>query len=316
MIGIVIITYNSEDVIGRCLDSCLNIADAEVVVVDNHSSDRSRDEVEKRPGVRLIANASNRGFAAAANQGIEALDTTCILLLNPDTVLKSGIENLLTTCMQPRVGAVGGLLLGCDGVSQSGFNIRQFPTPWTLAFEALGLNRVWPGNPVNLAYRIKTPNIATRNAGQPAGAMLMIRRTAWKEIGGFDEAFHPVWFEDVDFCRRLRDAGYDIAFVPDAIAEHVGGHSAKGLPWASREMYWYGSLLRYAAKHFSAPGRLLVTVSVTLGCVPRMLVRSLLYRNLKPVSVYSKVMLLSGAGLIRGHGGEMGAPPGLAVKPQ
>lgn len=316
MFGIVIITYNSEDVIGRCLDSCLNLPDADVVVVDNNSSDGSRAEIGKRSRVRLIANSSNRGFAAAANQGIEALDTSCVLLLNPDTVLKSGIEGLVTACMQSRVGAVGGLLLGVDGEPQDGFNIRGFPTAVTLAFEALGVNRLWATNPVNRAYRQPTPKAAIQNADQPAGAMLMIRRTAWQEIGGFDEAFHPVWFEDVDFCRRLRNADYEIAFVPGAIAEHIGAHSAKKLDWESRELYWYGSLLRYASKHFSAPGRILVTVSVALGCVPRMLMQSLLNRNLKPVSVYSKVMLRSGACLICSHGGEMGAPPRLAVKPQ
>src|SRR5689334_13520010 len=105
MFGIVIVTYNSEDVIGRCLDACLAISGADVVIVDNGSSDLTRELVASRRDVRLIANATNRGFAAAANQGIAALDTSFILLLNPDTVLKSGIEELLSACMQPRVGA-------------------------------------------------------------------------------------------------------------------------------------------------------------------------------------------------------------------
>src|SRR5689334_8762080 len=216
MLTIVVITYNSEEVIGACLDSCLTVSGATVIVVDNHSSDETIAEVTKR-SVRLIANDTNRGFAAAANQGIAASDDPFVLLMNPDTILRSGLDALIETCRQPEVGAAGGRLVSKTGSAQDGFNVRQFPTALTLSFEALGVNRIWPGNPINRAYRTPTPDEQTFDAGQPAGAMLMVRRSAWHHIGGFDEAFHPVWFEDVDFCLRLRNAGYRIAFAPAAV---------------------------------------------------------------------------------------------------
>jgi GT2 family glycosyltransferase len=163
---------------------------------------------------------------------------------------------------------------------------------------------------------VRTPTQTTLDAEQPAGAMLMVRRTAWETIGGFDEGFHPVWFEDVDFCRRLRDAGYKIAFEPAAVAQHLGGHSAGKLVWKSREVYWYGSLLRYASKHFTTPSRALVAVAVAGACIPRMVIRSVLYRSLAPISVYSKVMWLSGLCLMSSRtSGGLGAPQGLAVEP-
>src|SRR6266498_5785975 len=98
MIGVVIITYNSADVIGRCLDACRRFPNLQVLVVDNASTDQTVNEAQRRRGVRLIANTENRGFAAAANQGIRALETDFVLLLNPDTELKTSPDLLTANC--------------------------------------------------------------------------------------------------------------------------------------------------------------------------------------------------------------------------
>src|SRR5438270_10985866 len=127
MVGIVIVTYNSQEVIGDCLDSCLRLSGVRVVVVDNDSQDATLDIVRRRTGIRLIANPTNRGFAAACNQGIAALDTTFVLLLNPDAVLVSGLQDLVDAAGQIRVGAAGGRLIDATGVSQTGFHVRGFP---------------------------------------------------------------------------------------------------------------------------------------------------------------------------------------------
>ena len=78
----------------------------------------------------------------------------------------------------------------------------------------------------------------------------MFRREVWQRLGGFDTQFYPLWFEDVDFCKRACDLGLKIQYVPQVTARHQGGHSIAGLDWACREVYWYVSLLRYASKHF------------------------------------------------------------------
>ena len=102
---------------------------------------------------------------------------------------------------------------------------------------------------------------------QPAGAFFLFRRDAWQQLNGFDEAFYPIWFEDVDFCKRLIDGGWQIKYVPESRAVHEGGHSAGKLDRYRKSTYWYVSLLRYAYKHFSKLGfRLVCRAAVLLRC--------------------------------------------------
>jgi GT2 family glycosyltransferase len=105
---------------------------------------------------------------------------------------------------------------------------------------------------------------------QPAGAFVMFRRDVWLMLGGMDERFYPIWFEDVDFCKRMKDAGFEIRYRPDVRAAHEGGHSAGRLASAIRFQYWYVSLLRYAEKHF-APARFrIVSAAVLARCVSKL----------------------------------------------
>jgi len=308
MVGIVIVTYNSQEVIGECLDACLRLGGVSVVVVDNHSQDATLDQVRRRPSVKLLANPTNRGFAGACNQGIALLKMRFILLLNPDTVVVSGLQDMVDAVGAAGVGAAGGRLINDDGTTQSGFHVRGFPTAWTLSFESLGLNRIWPGNPVNESYRPQITDLKQSDVDQPAGAFLMIRKAAWELIGGFDEQFHPIWFEDVDFCKRLHLEGLRIVYIPTAVARHQGGHSAARISWASRQLYWYGSLLRYAAKHFTVQSSRAVSLAVVIACVPRGIAGVLHQRNLKPVSVYGRVMWLAGKSLLAGQAKDLTAP--------
>jgi GT2 family glycosyltransferase len=296
MPGIVVVTYNSADVIEECLNACRRIPSASIVVVDNASTDGTRERVRDIPGVELIANAVNLGFGAAVNQGISKLQTEAVLILNPDAVPIQGIDALERCVLATDVGAAAGRLTSADGSNQEGFNVRGFPTAWTLAFEALGLNRLWPRNPVNRRYRPPTP-LEEADVEQPAGAFLMIRRSAWQRLHGFDESFFPIWFEDVDFCKRLKASGFRILYTPKAIARHQGGHSAIRLPWQERQLFWYGSLLRYASKHLSIAPRRAVGLAVILACFPRMFAGMLRYGISESVSVYSKVVWLAGQSL-------------------
>src|ERR1039457_6170982 len=248
-IGIVIVTYNSRAEIGACLEPAI-ASGADVVVVDNASSDGTIEEV-RRYGVRLLANAGNRGFAAAVNQGFAALETPFVLLLNPDAQLRGGLDAMAAACRLPRAGGAGGKLMDSEGHPQVGFMFRQLPGPMVLILEILLLNRIWPSNPVNRRYRGLQVNYNMRiPVEQPAGAFLMVPRAVWQELGGFDESFFPLWFEDVDFCRRAIDRGYQLYYIPEAVAKHTGGHSVSQLSVDKRRVYWYGSLLRYSAKHF------------------------------------------------------------------
>jgi GT2 family glycosyltransferase len=118
----------------------------------------------------------------------------------------------------------------------------------------------------------------------------MVPRTVWLELGGFDEGFSPIWFEDVDFCRRAIDRGYQLYYVPRAVAIHTGGHTIQKLTVEKRRIYWYRSLLRYSAKHFHPLAFRVVCLAVVAGSLLRGLGESILYRSVQPLAAYAKVV--------------------------
>ena len=287
-IGIIIVTYNSAAEIGACLDAAL-ASGAETVVVDNASRDGTIAEVARR-GVRLIANGENRGFAGAVNQGFAVLKNPYILLLNPDAVIRTSLEPLRQACDLPGSAGAGGQLVDATGQPQAGFMVRGLPSPATLILEALLLNRIWPGNPVNRRYRCLDWDWSSRSmVEQPAGAFFMVRRAVWQELGGLDESFFPLWFEDVDFCRRIRDRGLSLYYIPEAVAKHTGGHSVPQLPLEMRLIYWYRGLIRYSAKHFGPFAFRAVSLAVVTGSFLRGIAESALDRSFKPMAAYGKV---------------------------
>ncbi len=183
-LAIVIVTYNSGAEIGSCIDALQETA-AEIVVIDNASEDHTREEVGRR-GVRLIANDANAGFAAAVNQGFRATTAEIVLLLNPDAVLQTGLGALQAQVLSPGAGAAGGKLTGPDGRAQAGFVVRRLPTATALCFETLGINRLWPGNPVNWRFRcydLPLEAAEPLEVEQPAGAFLMVRRDGLGAVG-------------------------------------------------------------------------------------------------------------------------------------
>jgi len=298
-IGIIIVTYNSAAEIGACLEAAL-ASGAETIVVDNASRDGTFAEVARR-GVRLIANSENRGFAGAVNQGFGALNNPYVLLLNPDAVIQTSLEPLRQACDLPGAAGAGGKLLDASGRPQVGFMVRGLPTPATLALEALLLNRIWPGNPVNRRYRCLDWDCSSRSmVEQPAGAFFMVRRAVWQELGGLDESFFPLWFEDVDFCRRIRDRGLSLYYIPEAVAKHTGGHSVPQLPLEMRLIYWYRGLIRYSAKHFRPLEFRAVCLAVVTGSFLRGIAESALHCSVKPMAAYGKVAGLVGRSLFLG----------------
>jgi N-acetylglucosaminyl-diphospho-decaprenol L-rhamnosyltransferase len=298
-VGIVIVTHNSEDEIGPCLDAAMAAA-TEVIVVDNASSDGTLAQLRSRRAA-VIANPRNLGFAAAVNQGIRAIGSDHILLLNPDAVLETGVESLSAICGRPETGAVGGKLVDSHHVAQAGFNVRGLPTPWALAFEVLVINRLWPRNPVNWHYRCYGINLEyAAQVGQPAGAFMMFPRHVWELLGGLDEGFYPVWFEDVDFCKRAHDQGYYLYYEPRAVAVHQGGHSIRKILIEKRELYWYGNLLRYGFKHYRLGTARALCLAVIVGSLLRTAVGIAVQRSFKPLRVYSRVIRMAGQYLLFG----------------
>ena len=299
-IGIIIVTYNSAAEIGACLDAAM-ASGAETVVVDNASKDGTVEELRRR-GVRLIANSENRGFAGAVNQGFHEIKNPYVLLLNPDAIILSSLEPLRQACDLPNSAGAGGQLVDAGGRPQIGFMVRGLPTPAALVLEALLLNRCWPGNPVNRRYRCLDWDSSSRSAvEQPAGAFFMVRRAVWQELGGLDEGFFPLWFEDVDFCGRIRERGFSLYYVPEAVAKHTGGHSIPQLALEMRLIYWYRSLLRYSAKHFHPLMFRVVCLAVVMGSFLRGMAESAVHRSFRPMAAYGRVASLAGRSLFCGR---------------
>jgi GT2 family glycosyltransferase len=309
-VAIVIVTYNSASEIGGCLDALLRMdplegMDAsagmlgiETLVVDNASADTTRELVTGR-GVRLIANPLNAGFAAAVNQGVRATSAPLVLLLNPDAHLERGLHHLTALFDDPATAAAGGMLTGPDGRPQTGFMARNLPTPLALIFESLGINALWPGNPVNWHYRcLGMDPVTPQLVEQPAGAFLMFSRKIWHRVGGFDERFWPLWFEDVDFCTRLRRTGLNVYYNPNAVARHTGGHSISTLLVEIRERYWYGSLLEYASKYYRPIAYRAVCLAVLSGAAFRA-IRGFPRDGLKAFAVYGAVCRLAAGRFFR-----------------
>jgi GT2 family glycosyltransferase len=264
------------------------------IVVDNASTDHTLERLRAHTGVRILANSENRGFAAAVNQGIatavnQGVDADFILLLNPDVTILTSVDSLIEAS---RIyGLSAGKLVDQDGCAQAGFTIRRFPTPASLIFELLGLNRLWPSNPVNRRYRCLDQDLdQPADVEQPAGAFLMFRRAIWSELEGLDERFHPIWFEDVDLCRRAVSAGHHIQYVPEVAAAHAGGHSVAQVPAGRRAVYWCASLLRYASKHFREAGYRGVCAAVVISSLPRMFAGMIQERSIAPIAAYSSIV--------------------------
>ena len=269
-IAAVVVAFRSRAELPACLAALRGIVAQAVVVCNDAGESADTDLRQRHAWVTWIDNPVNVGFAAGVNQGLAATRADYVLLLNPDCEVLSDLAPMVDACEIPGVAGAGGLLVDADGTPQTGFFARSLPSAWALACESLGINRLWRRNPVNRRYRLLDldPDVGCE-VEQPAAAFLMLRRDAWESLAGMDERFHPAWWEDVDLCRRLADAGYSLRYVPGAVARHAGGHSVQSLCLQRRLQAWYGGMLRYAEKHHSPGAYRRVRIAVLVGLTLR-----------------------------------------------
>lgn len=260
MLSVCIVNWNTRDFLRACLRSLQEWPPQtamEVVVVDNASSDGSADMVRAEfPQVTLLANRENQGYAVGNNQGIAASRGEYVMLLNPDTEILPlpfpGAPHpfdILVGFMEgcPRVGAVAPQLVNPDGSVQR--SCRSFPTAGALLWEFLGVSRLLPQSRRFGAYRMTYWDHRTcREVDQPMGSCLVLRRRALDEVGVFDPQFR-IFFNEVDLCYRLKQAGWSIYFIPQAAIRHYGGESTKQVRLAMiRESG--EALQRFYRKHY------------------------------------------------------------------
>lgn len=244
----------------------------EVIVVDNASSDATVDLLRARfPWVRLIRNDANLGFSRANNVGYAASLGRFVYFLNPDTEIVHRIQpdqppgtptdweaNSLWRLYQaiaddPHLGVVGPQLRYADNSLQS--SRRRFPTPLTGFFESTWLGLALPYNPWSRQLHMADwPATFRQDVDWVVGAALLVRREALEAIrpantqGPWDEAFF-MYHEETDLCHRIKDAGWRVAYMPDAVVIHYEGRSSNKVP-AARYIYFNRSKLHYYEKYF------------------------------------------------------------------
>ena len=234
-LSIVIVTYNSAALIGKLLDQLQleirgegQLLPIEVVLVDNASRDGTAELVGRNyPWVRLLASSANLGFAAGNNLAARNANGKYLLLLNPDAIpaLGSIQRGIALMDAHPQVGLGGGELLDLVGTPQP--SARMFPTLRDELFTLSGLAARFPRNKyLSRMDRRWANHEAEAQVDWIPGAFVFIPRKTFEKAGGFDERFF-MYYEEVDFCRRLHANGYTVQYWPELKAMHIGGASAK-----------------------------------------------------------------------------------------
>lgn len=246
-LSIIIVSYNAKELLAECLNSIPAAAsdiNFEVWVVDNGSLDGTPEMVrEEWPQVQLIANQKNLGFARANNLALSLSKGDFILLLNQDMVLRprSLVKTVEYMRANPAVGAAGGHLTNERGETMP--SVRRFPTFWDQAAIALKLPHLVPRlldkylmNDFDYSKEAEVDSIR--------GSFFMINWQALERVGLLDERFF-FWFEEVDYCRRLKETGWQVQYLPIDVAMDYFGKSVKKLPFWPRQRMFLASLIKY-----------------------------------------------------------------------
>jgi len=245
----------------------------EVIVVSNGVPEEELRPVSDAHGWATFLRADrNMGYAGGNNLGMLKSKGRLILLLNPDIVVeRDGLSSLVRFMdTHPAVGGATGRLLGDDGEVQVGFNVRGLPTFLSAVFDALLLHRALPWTTVSKHYMGRDIDYwQPQRVEQPAGACLLVRRELLEQVGVMDESFFPVWYEDVDWCMRIRSYGWELWYTPDAVFHHTGAVSTKGWSKEDAALAKYRNFAYFCKKHFGVPLSTLVIASIAVGMLLR-----------------------------------------------
>lgn len=286
-LDIVIVNWNAGDQLKGCLESIVRSTSigllGQVVVVDNASSDGSAENLEAIPlPLATIRNDSNRGFAAACNQGAAICRSKYVLFLNPDTIVEMASLTTPLHFMEMEENAdvgVCGIQLRDESevVSRS---CSRAPNARLLIQETMGLSKIAPrwfhGMPM-----AEWSHDQTRDVDQVIGAFFFVRRHWFTQLRGFDQRFF-VYFEEVDFCKRVIDRGQRVVYLTSAQAFHRGGGTSDQVK-AHRLFYSRRSRIQYSFKHFSVLQALAVTAATLLLEPALMISRGVIHRSAREI---------------------------------
>jgi hypothetical protein len=278
-IDVVAVTWNSREMVLRCLDRLNPSLVQRIIVVDNGSTDGTAEAIRSRYShIDLVRIEDGRALSAAYNRGAERGSAEFVLFLNDDVLaLDTSIAPLAETlrARKDAVAAAGRLVEPETGETQVQYQPRPFPTFATFAAAFVGLPRHAP----------VLDEATTVSVDQPPGACLLVRRDVFEATGGWDEKFE-FWYEDVDLARRLGERG-PVLYVPTAAFEHVGGWSSQRLSRSELVSRHYSGALLYASKHFRAGPRVATGLLYAVVSAGRI---ALAPRDKRARAAYSRIL--------------------------
>jgi GT2 family glycosyltransferase len=258
-LSVVVVTFRSRDVVAACLESLQEPSPRAVVVVDNASDDGTADFVRERfPSARVLELRRNIGFGAAANAGVELVETPYVLVLNPDAApIGDGLSPLLA-CASARPNAA---IVAPALVDEAGR-----PQPSRIGYPTAR----WTGSPAVTSFPRRRAGVEDR--GFAVGAALLFRCDAFRAVGGFDPDYF-LFYEEVDLCLRLEQAGWAIVSCPEATFRHAGGASTRR-NWRESYRRQLAGHLRFIRQHYGAAAaersrRILVVAVALRGLLAR-----------------------------------------------
>ena len=293
-ISVIIVSWNASDYLRRCLDSIRQAGTScvqEVIVVDNASEDGSPEMVEKEfPDVILIRSGENLGFARANNLAMKQSTGSMFALVNSDVIVHPGCLDTLASFLikHDDVGLVGPRVFGGDGNLQK--TCRRYPNIWNTVCRILALDRMFPNRQMFSGFELPDRNHEQLTEAEVlSGCLCMARKNAVDKVGGMDEQFF-FYGEDIDWCKRFRDAGWKLMFVPEATATHFGGGSTSNAP-LRYSIEILRATLKYWKKHHGVLGQIVCYLLIVTHHGSRLLIRGIKQCSGLGGSVYSKLKL-------------------------
>jgi GT2 family glycosyltransferase len=270
---VAVVSWNTRELLRRALDSLHGDAGAglaEVWVVDNASDDGSAALVrDAYPWVRLIASPANLGYGPAVNLVARRTRTAWIVAANADVAVAPGALAALiaAAAADPRAGAVAPRLVTPAGTTQH--TVHAFPTPASTLVFNLGLWRALPGSGERLCLHGRWDPDRPRRVDWAHGALLLIRRAAWEEVGGFEDD-QWLYAEDLDICWRLAQAGWGTRYEPAAVAQHAVSAATASAAWgAERDVRAQACAYAWMGRRFGRPRARLVAGLNVAGVLAR-----------------------------------------------
>ncbi|MGV6826866.1 MAG: glycosyltransferase family 2 protein [bacterium] len=275
-ISIVIVNFNGGELVLKCVQHALgSTAEIQLIIVDNASSDGSHQQLQSQYGdnssVEFISNSQNLGFAVAVNQGLARAKAPFLLLLNPDCLLDADTLSRMLGVLAsyPDAGMAGCRILNPDGTEQAGCR-RNLPDAGAGIARALGIRRA-AGRNIDLNVESVPDKPVFVEA--ISGAFMFVRREALEAVGLLDEAYF-MHCEDLDWCRRFLDAGWNILFVPDVEVLHYQGSCSAATPLRV-EWHKHRGMVRYYQKFIASEHNPLFNLLVYAGINSRYLMIAL-----------------------------------------